>query len=49
MRCRRSFAAAARRRRPTNHPHEIEASVVWTPAKAYADEYVLPDWVAGAD
>lgn len=41
--------APPRRRRPTNHRHELEAIIVWQPFKAYSDDYVLPDWVAGAD
>lgn len=54
MRCQRSFAVGARRRpptrrRPTNSPHEVQASTFWTPAAAYADDYELADWMAGAD
>jgi hypothetical protein len=51
MRSRRSFVADAHRprRRQTNHRHEIEAKITWAPASVYADDYVLPDWVAGAD
>lgn len=37
------------RRRPTNHRHEVEAKIAWQPASVYVDDYVLPDWVAGAD
>jgi hypothetical protein len=31
------------------HQHEVEASIVWTPAKAYEDDYVNPDWLVGAN
>jgi hypothetical protein len=38
-----------RRRVRQTHPHELEASLTWTPMKAYEDDYVNPDWLVGAN
>jgi hypothetical protein len=34
--------------RHTNHQHEVQATVIWQPAKAYEDDYANPDWLVGA-
>lgn len=49
MKSRRKNTTISPRKPRRTHQHEIEASIVWTPAKAYEGDYENPDWLVGAN